>query len=86
MHKHAIWDTWKKRASLRYKDLMYEVTTGEYGRGLRIVGTVCPTSSAEGKVGRYTIRQVLGVAKYQELKANVECLHIETGSPISTDK
>ncbi|KAI5677798.1 hypothetical protein M9H77_08748 [Catharanthus roseus] len=25
-------------------------------------------------------------AKYQELKDNAECLHIETGSPISTDE
>ncbi|KAI5675867.1 hypothetical protein M9H77_06817 [Catharanthus roseus] len=25
LHKHAIWDAWEKRASLHYKDLMYEV-------------------------------------------------------------
>ncbi|KAI5671933.1 hypothetical protein M9H77_12297 [Catharanthus roseus] len=49
MHEHAIRDIRHKRASLRYKDLMYE-------------------------------------AKYQELKANAEHLHIMTYSPIPTDE
>ncbi|KAI5663007.1 hypothetical protein M9H77_22330 [Catharanthus roseus] len=40
----------------------------EDGRGLHTVGTVCPTASTEGTMGRYMIRQVLGEAKYQELK------------------
>ncbi|KAI5670558.1 hypothetical protein M9H77_10922 [Catharanthus roseus] len=84
MHEHAIWDAWHKRASLRYKNLMYEMTTaqftnllGEDGQGLCIVGTICPTASAEGTVDRYTIRS----AKYQEMKANANHLYIDTGSP-----
>ncbi|KAI5676047.1 hypothetical protein M9H77_06997 [Catharanthus roseus] len=54
---------------------------GEDGRGLRIVGTVCPTALAKVTMCRYTIRPVL-----DELKANAERLHIETGSPILTDE
>ncbi|KAI5654132.1 hypothetical protein M9H77_31319 [Catharanthus roseus] len=46
------------------------------------VGNACPTALAEGIVSRYMIRPVLG----EELKANVERLHIETGSPILTDE
>ncbi|KAI5666924.1 hypothetical protein M9H77_16777 [Catharanthus roseus] len=142
MHERAIWDAWQKRASLRYKDLMYKVrndgyqlnwmtiaqytslcnewgskaykkrveaaqqnqlqcpskhtggsrsfiecflitfkfessfmfVAGEDGRGLWTVGTICPTASVEER------------AKYQELKANVECTYIETGSPILIDE
>ncbi|KAI5677865.1 hypothetical protein M9H77_08815 [Catharanthus roseus] len=59
---------------------------GEDGRGLRTIKTVCPIASTEGIVGRYTIRPVLGKANYQELKANAECLHVETGSPILTEE
>ncbi|KAI5677246.1 hypothetical protein M9H77_08196 [Catharanthus roseus] len=55
---------------------------GEDGRGLRTVGIVCPTASAERTMGRYTIQPILG----EELKANAGCLHIETGSPILTDE
>ncbi|KAI5653628.1 hypothetical protein M9H77_30815 [Catharanthus roseus] len=47
---------------------------GEDGQGLRTVETVCPTASADGTV------------EYEELKANVERLHIETGSPIPIDE
>ncbi|KAI5661688.1 hypothetical protein M9H77_21011 [Catharanthus roseus] len=46
----------------------------EDGRGLHTVRTVCPTTSAERK------------AKYQEMKTNMEKLHIETGSPILTEE
>ncbi|KAI5664510.1 hypothetical protein M9H77_23833 [Catharanthus roseus] len=52
---------------------------GEDGQGLFTIRTVCPTSSAEGTVGRYTIRPVLS-------EVNGECLHIETGLPIKTDE
>ncbi|KAI5680859.1 hypothetical protein M9H77_02086 [Catharanthus roseus] len=48
---------------------------GEDGRGLRTVRTVCPTTSTERPVG-----QILGA------EGNAECLHIETGLPISTDE
>ncbi|KAI5652869.1 hypothetical protein M9H77_30056 [Catharanthus roseus] len=51
----------------------------EDGRGLRTVGTVCPTASTEWTVGRYTIRPVLS-------DANTERLHVESGSPILTDE
>ncbi|KAI5659134.1 hypothetical protein M9H77_27927 [Catharanthus roseus] len=51
---------------------------GKDEQGLRNVGIVCPTASAEGTVGRYTIRPILG----NELKANTERLHTKTGSPI----
>ncbi|KAI5683186.1 hypothetical protein M9H77_04414 [Catharanthus roseus] len=30
MHESAIWDAWQKRASLRYKDLIYEVRVDGY--------------------------------------------------------
>ncbi|KAI5683266.1 hypothetical protein M9H77_04494 [Catharanthus roseus] len=52
------------------------------GVGLCTIKTVCPTASAERTVCRYTIRPVLG----EELKANVQCLHIETGLPIPTNE
>ncbi|KAI5654243.1 hypothetical protein M9H77_31430 [Catharanthus roseus] len=45
---------------------------GKDRRGLRTVGIVCPTVSAEGTVDRYTIRPILGDAKYQELKLMFE--------------
>ncbi|KAI5652432.1 hypothetical protein M9H77_29619 [Catharanthus roseus] len=51
-----------------------EWVTGEDRLGLCTVRPVCPIASAEG------------TAKYQELKANAEYLHIETGSPIPTDE
>ncbi|KAI5677479.1 hypothetical protein M9H77_08429 [Catharanthus roseus] len=57
---------------------------GEDGRSLCIVENVSPTGSAKGTMGRYMIRPIL--AKYQELKANAEHLHIETSSPIPTDE
>ncbi|KAI5681210.1 hypothetical protein M9H77_02437 [Catharanthus roseus] len=56
--------------------------TEEDVRGLCIVGPVCPTTSTEGAVDRYMIRQVLG----EEMKANAERLHIEIGSPIPTEE
>ncbi|KAI5662321.1 hypothetical protein M9H77_21644 [Catharanthus roseus] len=47
--------------------------TGEDGRGLHTIETVYSTT-------------VFCEAKYQELEANVECLHIEIGLPIPTDE
>ncbi|KAI5668802.1 hypothetical protein M9H77_18655 [Catharanthus roseus] len=44
----------------------------EYVQGLCTVRTVCLTAIAEGTVGQYTIRPVLGEAKYQELKLMLE--------------
>ncbi|KAI5650313.1 hypothetical protein M9H77_36318 [Catharanthus roseus] len=60
-------------------------TSTPMGLGLHTIGITCPTASVKGTVDRYTIRPVLGEAKYQELKANSECLYIVTGSPILTD-
>ncbi|KAI5667226.1 hypothetical protein M9H77_17079 [Catharanthus roseus] len=41
LHEHAIWDAWQKRASLRYKDLMYERAHMLSRSGRRHRGTVC---------------------------------------------
>ncbi|KAI5653590.1 hypothetical protein M9H77_30777 [Catharanthus roseus] len=50
-----------------------------------VTRTSC-TRMSKKDMGRQAIRQILGKAKYQELKANAERLHIETGSPMLTDK
>ncbi|KAI5677076.1 hypothetical protein M9H77_08026 [Catharanthus roseus] len=88
MHEHVIWDAWQKQASLRYKDLTYEVRVdrGENGRGLYTVRLVCPTASVEGTMSRYTIQRVSGEAKHQEPKANAKNLHIDTHLLIPIDE
>ncbi|KAI5649895.1 hypothetical protein M9H77_35900 [Catharanthus roseus] len=72
MHERTIRDAWKRRASLRYKDLMYEVHTNRYQPNWMTT----PQNTSLWTVSRYTIRPVLG----EELKANAECLHIETAA------
>ncbi|KAI5667499.1 hypothetical protein M9H77_17352 [Catharanthus roseus] len=74
MHERAILDAWQKQASLRYKDLMYEVGIQEEARG----------GTAESAIGAWWpgAWQAHRWDKYQELKANAKRLHIETGSPI----
>ncbi|KAI5669037.1 hypothetical protein M9H77_18890 [Catharanthus roseus] len=47
---------------------------GENRRGIYTIRAVHPTASSKG------------TTKYQELKANTECLHIEIGSPTPTDE
>ncbi|KAI5668471.1 hypothetical protein M9H77_18324 [Catharanthus roseus] len=121
MHERAIWDAWHRRASLRYKDLMYEVranryqpnwiTTGQYTslcdewgrrntrRGERRHSrTGCKSVVARGSTSTSRSRSYIKWerrwvrplhsrnSKYKDLKANAECLHIETCSPILTDK
>ncbi|KAI5672506.1 hypothetical protein M9H77_12870 [Catharanthus roseus] len=49
-----------------------DIRGGENGQGICIIRVVHPTASPKG-------------IKYQELKANTECLHIETGSPLQTE-
>ncbi|KAI5677017.1 hypothetical protein M9H77_07967 [Catharanthus roseus] len=83
-NKH--WDCAKLITKIMKAPFVEAHPRGENGLGLCTVGPVCPTALAEGTVGRYTIQRVLGDGKYQELKANAECLHIDTGSPIPTDE
>ncbi|KAI5671787.1 hypothetical protein M9H77_12151 [Catharanthus roseus] len=71
MDENAIRDAWEKRASLRYKDLMYEEKMGE--------------AFAQSEL-YVLLHQQKGIPKYQELKANEKCLHIENGSPMLTDE
>ncbi|KAI5668839.1 hypothetical protein M9H77_18692 [Catharanthus roseus] len=48
---------------------------GEDGRGLCTVSAVCPTASAEGTIGRYTIRPVLSKVILYYLLLLLELLH-----------
>ncbi|KAI5659140.1 hypothetical protein M9H77_27933 [Catharanthus roseus] len=87
MHEHAIRDAWQRWASLQYKDLMYKVHTDGYQSDWMSTAQYMSLCDEWGyknrrEVGRYTIGPILG----EELKANTERLHIETGSPISINK
>ncbi|KAI5652787.1 hypothetical protein M9H77_29974 [Catharanthus roseus] len=55
---------------------------GENGQGICTIRFVRPTTSAKETVGRHVIRRILG----KELKVNAECLLIESGSPMPTNK
>ncbi|KAI5666554.1 hypothetical protein M9H77_16407 [Catharanthus roseus] len=50
MHDRVIWDTWEKRASLRYTDLMYEVRVDKYQPNW--MTTVQYTSLCDGRGGQ----------------------------------
>ncbi|KAI5654483.1 hypothetical protein M9H77_31670 [Catharanthus roseus] len=70
MHERVIWDAWHKRASLRYKDLMYEMQTVGYQPDWMTTAQYTSLCDEWGS----------------ELKANTERLHIEVGSSILTNE
>ncbi|KAI5676697.1 hypothetical protein M9H77_07647 [Catharanthus roseus] len=85
LHEHAIWDAWEKRASLRYKDLIYEMLSRRSGRrhrGIVYRGVVTrgPASAPAGLAGKNGRGEISGA------KAERKRLHIETDFPILTDE